>query len=101
MEAIGEVPVRGYINDIAIGPKGRFCVAAVGQEHRLGRWDRVPKAKNRFTIIELRDTDDEDDDNIDMDEAPPSSSIYSSSGNNADNSESDSSSSATPDEDGN
>mmetsp|Transcript_3958 Transcript_3958/g.6046 ORF Transcript_3958/g.6046 Transcript_3958/m.6046 type:complete len:315 (+) Transcript_3958:260-1204(+) len=99
VESIGEVPVRGYINDIAIGPKGRFCVAAVGQEHRLGRWDRVAKAKNRFTIIELRD-DDEGDDDIDLDEGPPTSSMYPSSGNNADDSESEnSSSSATPDED--
>lgn len=43
----------GYINDIAIGPKARFCVAAVGQEPRLGRWDRVPGAKNRVAIVQL------------------------------------------------
>ena len=36
-----------------MGPGGKFCVAAVGQEHRLGRWDRVPRAKNRFAIIQL------------------------------------------------
>lgn len=42
------------MNDIAIGPQGKFCVAALGQEPRLGRWDRVPRAKNRFAIIQLK-----------------------------------------------
>lgn len=65
IKEIGKVPIHGYINDVAIGPKGRFCVAAVGQEPRLGRWDRVPRAKNRFAIIQLRNTEDEtkEDDN--------------------------------------
>lgn len=48
------IPVHGHINDVAVGPEGRFCVAAVGQEPRLGRWDRVARAKNRFAIIRLR-----------------------------------------------
>jgi len=59
-----KIPVHGYVNDIAIGPNGKFCVAAVGQEPRLGRWDRVPRAKNRFAIIQLqKDTDDEEGSN--------------------------------------
>lgn len=61
ISAIGKIPVHGYINDIAIGPKGRFCVAAVGQEPRLGRWDRIPAAKNRFAIIPLRDNVDDNE----------------------------------------
>ncbi|KAL7541077.1 hypothetical protein ACHAWF_006857 [Thalassiosira exigua] len=47
------VPIHGHVNDIAMGPGGKFCVAAVGQEPRLGRWDRVPRAKNRFAIVRL------------------------------------------------
>lgn len=47
------VPIHGYINSIAMGPGGKFCVAAVGQEPRMGRWDRVSRAKNRFAIIRL------------------------------------------------
>lgn len=71
LENIGKVPLFGYINDIAIGPKGRFCVAAVGQEPRLGRWDRVAGAKNRFAIVQLTDAVDEthDDDDDDDDDA--------------------------------
>mmetsp|Transcript_35974 Transcript_35974/g.85748 ORF Transcript_35974/g.85748 Transcript_35974/m.85748 type:complete len:491 (-) Transcript_35974:22-1494(-) len=48
------IPMHGHVNDVAVGPEGRFCVAAVGQEPRLGRWDRVARAKNRFAIIRLR-----------------------------------------------
>lgn len=58
---LARIPVHGFVNGVAIGPKGRFCVAAIGQEHRLGRWDRVAKAKNRFAIISLRQDDEEDD----------------------------------------
>mmetsp|Transcript_5142 Transcript_5142/g.6644 ORF Transcript_5142/g.6644 Transcript_5142/m.6644 type:complete len:558 (+) Transcript_5142:141-1814(+) len=61
IDSIGKIPIQGYINDIAIGPKARFCVAAVGQEPRLGRWDRVPFAKNRFAIIPLIDYVDKDE----------------------------------------
>jgi len=53
IEPLESIPIHGYINSIAMGPHGRFCVAAVGQEHRLGRWDRVARAKNRFAIIKL------------------------------------------------
>jgi len=54
MESIGQIPIHGFVNDIAVGPKAQFCVAAVGQEPRLGRWERVAKAKNRIAIIQLR-----------------------------------------------
>eukprot|EP00547_Thalassionema_nitzschioides_P006737 CAMPEP_0194219106 /NCGR_PEP_ID=MMETSP0156-20130528/25207_1 /TAXON_ID=33649 /ORGANISM="Thalassionema nitzschioides, Strain L26-B" /LENGTH=507 /DNA_ID=CAMNT_0038948661 /DNA_START=25 /DNA_END=1548 /DNA_ORIENTATION=+ len=57
IEPIGEIPVPGYINDIAVGPRAKFCVVAVGQEPSLGRWNRVAKAKNRFGIVQLRKHD--------------------------------------------
>jgi len=53
ISSLDSIPIHGFINSIAMGPKGRFCVAAVGQEPRLGRWDRVPRAKNRFAIVQL------------------------------------------------
>ena len=58
LEQVSRVPVIGFINGIAVGPKARFCVVAVGQEPALGRWNRVANAKNRFGIIELRAPDD-------------------------------------------
>ena len=57
-EAINKIPLLGYVNGIAIGPRARFCVVASGQEPRLGRWNRVAKAKNRFGIVRLRSSDD-------------------------------------------
>lgn len=51
---LDSIPVHGHINSIAMGPEGKFCIAAVGQEPRLGRWDRVPRAKNRVAIIRLK-----------------------------------------------
>ena len=53
IKELESIPVHGHINSIAMGPGGKFCVAAVGQEPRLGRWDRVPRAKNRFAVIRL------------------------------------------------
>ena len=77
MEALSQVPLNGFVNGIAVGPKARFCVVAVGQEPRLGRWNRVPKAKNRFGIVKLRSPDDvdeeEDDANKEMENQPDSS----------------------------
>ena len=62
IEPVGMVPIHGFINDIAVGPKARFCVVAVGQEPALGRWSRVANAKNRFGIIQLRSNNDDADD---------------------------------------
>ncbi|GAX24411.1 ribosomal RNA-processing protein 9 [Fistulifera solaris] len=53
MELLVAIPVRGYVNAIRFGPKARFLVAAIGQEHRCGRWDRVKGVKNRVAIVNL------------------------------------------------
>jgi len=97
MQEIATIPnIRGYINDIAIGPRGRFCVVAVGQEPRLGRWGRVANAKNRFAIITLRrDTDDDaEDDEEEGSDGPktknPAPSSTSSSSSEGEESESES-----------
>ena len=74
LEPLSQVPLHGFINDIDIGPKARFCVAAVGQEPRLGRWDRVAKAKNRVAIVKL-DYEDKDDDS-EAAEADPARDDY-------------------------
>ncbi|KAK9697118.1 hypothetical protein RND81_08G016100 [Saponaria officinalis] len=44
------VPVEGYINSLAIAKSGRFFVAGVGQEPRLGRWDRISSARNGVAL---------------------------------------------------
>ena len=53
IKAIGQISILGYINDIVISKNATFCVLALGQEPKLGRWNRVPKAKNRCVYIPL------------------------------------------------
>ena len=68
LEALDKIPLSGYVNDIAIGPKARFCVAAVGQEPKLGRWARISKAKNRIAIIRLSSKDDINEEKIEKED---------------------------------
>jgi ribosomal RNA-processing protein 9 len=68
LRALDKVPMRGHVNALAVGPKAKFCVAAVGQEPRLGRWNRISGAKNRFAIIKLRSDDDVGNEDSSVDE---------------------------------
>lgn len=68
------VPLSGYVNSIAFGPRARFCVAAVGPEHRLGRWARIAGAKSRLAIINLRNPDLVDDIDVDQEKGLDSES---------------------------
>ena len=49
----GALPARGFVNGLAIAKSGRFLVAAVGQEPRLGRWLRDGAAKNGTLIYQI------------------------------------------------
>jgi len=53
LEAIGSLPVPGVVNALEFSPSGRLLVAGVGQEHRLGRWERHPEGRNGIRIIRL------------------------------------------------
>lgn len=48
-----EVPVKGFVNSLAFTSNGDKLIAAVGQEHRLGRWWRMKEAANRILVISL------------------------------------------------
>lgn len=75
MEELNRIPLSGYVNGIAVGPKARFCVAACGQEPKLGRWNRVPKAKNRLAIVQMRWDNDNDSDEGEGDEMDENSAM--------------------------
>ena len=53
LEQLQEMPVAGFVNDLAFSADGRALVAAVGQEHRLGRWTRLKEAKNCVVVVPL------------------------------------------------
>ncbi|XP_025990665.1 U3 small nucleolar RNA-interacting protein 2 [Solenopsis invicta] len=48
-----EVKLLGFINALAFTPNGNHLIAAVGKEHRSGRWWQIPEAKNAVVIIPL------------------------------------------------
>ncbi|XP_067640850.1 U3 small nucleolar RNA-interacting protein 2 [Eurosta solidaginis] len=53
LKQILKIPVAGFINALAFNSNGTKLFAAVGQEHRLGRWCRIKEAKNKIVIIDL------------------------------------------------
>lgn len=48
---INDIPIKGFVNDIAVSDK--LLVAAIGQEHRLGRWQTMKDSKNGIFIQHL------------------------------------------------
>ncbi|XP_015903984.1 U3 small nucleolar RNA-interacting protein 2 [Parasteatoda tepidariorum] len=47
---VSEIKMEGFVNSLRFTPSGKYLVAAVGQEHRLGRWRRIKPAKNCVVI---------------------------------------------------
>ena len=88
IEPLDKLPLKGYVNDLALGPKARFCVAAVGQEPKLGRWDRIAGAKNRIAILRLRSMEDvKEEENSEEEPYAPEVNGYGSSTNSSDSSD--------------
>ena len=47
------LPARGFVNAIQVASTGRFVLAGMGQEPRLGRWGRDSGAKNGLVLHSL------------------------------------------------
>jgi len=41
------------VNGLTFSNDGDYLIAAIGQEHRLGRWWRMKNAKNSICIIPI------------------------------------------------
>ncbi|XP_043484115.1 U3 small nucleolar RNA-interacting protein 2-like isoform X2 [Leptopilina heterotoma] len=48
-----DVKVEGFINSLTFTPDGNYLIAAVGKEHRLGRWWHLSEPKNGIVLIPL------------------------------------------------
>lgn len=48
------LPLVGFVNSLAFSKSGQFLVAGVGQEPRLGRWGRLPAARNGVAVQSLK-----------------------------------------------
>ncbi|XP_037932404.1 U3 small nucleolar RNA-interacting protein 2-like, partial [Teleopsis dalmanni] len=53
LKQILEIPMNGFVNSLAFNNDGTKLYAAVGQEHRLGRWWRDKEARNKIVVIDL------------------------------------------------
>ena len=53
LEPLGELPVVGFVNSLEFSSNARQLVVGVGQEHRLGRWERIPEARNSVLVFDL------------------------------------------------
>jgi len=45
--------VIGFVNAIAIAKSGKFLLAGIGREHRLGRWFNIKVAKHGLLTVPL------------------------------------------------
>lgn len=54
LNPLGEVNVgKGFVNGIAVSRRRNVMAVALGNEHRLGRWNKVAGAKNSIQFISL------------------------------------------------
>ncbi|KAE8884018.1 U3 small nucleolar RNA-interacting protein 2 [Phytophthora fragariae] len=67
LTAVASIPLEGFVNALCFDHKARFLLAGVGQEHRLGRWEKL-KVKNGIAIIALPSIDAEQEEADDEEE---------------------------------
>lgn len=53
LQELGGLSARGFVNSIQFSRSGKFLIAGMGQEPRMGRWARDGIAKNGLLIHEL------------------------------------------------
>ena len=58
LRPLKEVSMPGFVNALAFAKNAEVLVAGVGQEHRLGRWERIKEASNGIAFIPLSYTED-------------------------------------------
>ncbi|KAK5639639.1 hypothetical protein RI129_012131 [Pyrocoelia pectoralis] len=47
------IQITGFVNDLAFIANGDYLAAAIGIEHRFGRWSVIKSAKNSIAVIPL------------------------------------------------
>jgi len=47
------------VNDLKFSADANYLIAAIGQEHKLGRWSINKNSKNSVLIIKLNTTENE------------------------------------------
>ncbi|ESO99278.1 hypothetical protein LOTGIDRAFT_113335, partial [Lottia gigantea] len=62
------LPIKGFVNSLKFSNNGKFLVAGIGQEHKLGRWWRLKEARNSVCIIPLNYQDNQKQNGIKSDQ---------------------------------
>jgi ribosomal RNA-processing protein 9 len=57
IEHLFNVKLHGFINDLKFSADGKYIVAAIGQEHKYGRWSTVKDCRNSVVIVKLNKTE--------------------------------------------
>ncbi len=57
LSQLGGLPAQGFVNALHIAKSGRFVLAGMGQEPRLGRWARDGSARNGLLLHTLQLSD--------------------------------------------
>ncbi|KAF5302273.1 hypothetical protein FQA39_LY10312 [Lamprigera yunnana] len=47
------IEVKGFVNNLTFTSDGKYLLAGIGNEHRLGRWSVIKNAKNGIVIVPL------------------------------------------------
>ncbi|GLJ04732.1 hypothetical protein SUGI_0002220 [Cryptomeria japonica] len=53
LKVVHDIPLTGFVNSLAFARSGRFLIAGVGQEPRLGRWGRIQAARNGVALYPI------------------------------------------------
>jgi ribosomal RNA-processing protein 9 len=53
IKEVGKVKVPGFVNSLSFSPSGKYLVAAIGREHKLGKWSRLKDVRNGVMVIEI------------------------------------------------
>ena len=51
---INLIPLQGIINSLQFSKTGKYLIAGIGQEPKMGRWVRIPAARNGTAVIRLQ-----------------------------------------------
>lgn len=51
---INTIPMVGIVNSLQFTKSGKYLLAGIGQEPKMGRWVRIPAARNGTAIIRLQ-----------------------------------------------
>ena len=53
LRPLGALPAHGFVNGLALARSGRFALAGLGSEPRLGRWAVQPRVRSGLLLHPL------------------------------------------------